>query len=57
LQFTPQQCRSERLNFGVLASNFRQYCGLFNGTIQLQNGEKLTLNQVPGLAEDHFARW
>lgn len=57
LQFTPQQCRSERLNFGILASNFRQYCGLFNGTLELQNGEKLTLNQIPGLAEDHFARW
>ncbi|MDP2715056.1 DUF2804 domain-containing protein [Rheinheimera sp.] len=57
LQFTPQQCRRERLNLGILASNFRQYCGFFSGSILLQNGEKLILDQVPGLAEDHFARW
>jgi hypothetical protein len=57
LQFVPQKCRSERLNVGVLASNFRQYCGLFSGEIQLQNGATLRLNHVPGLAEDHFARW
>jgi len=57
LQFTPQQCRRERLNLGILASNFRQYCGFFSGSIVLQNGEKLILDQVPGLAEDHFARW
>ncbi|HEX5793504.1 MAG TPA: DUF2804 domain-containing protein [Rheinheimera sp.] len=57
LQFLPQQCRQERLNLGVLASNFRQYCGVFSGEIPLKNGEKLNLDQVPGLAENHFARW
>ena len=57
LQFLPQQCRRERLNLGVLASNFRQYCGEFSGEIQLSNGNKLKLDQIPGLAEDHFARW
>ena len=57
LRFTPQQCRRERLNLGILASNFRQYCGFFSGEILLKNGEKLILDQVPGLAEDHFARW
>lgn len=57
LYFSPQQCRRERLNFGFLASNFRQYCGTFTGSIRLQNGEKLQLDQIPGLAEDHFARW
>lgn len=57
LQFTPQQRRQQRFNLGILASNFRQYCGRFSGEIQLQNGEILTLNQLPGLAEDHFARW
>lgn len=57
LQFTPQQCRKERLNLGVLASNFRQYCGTFSGSIILDSGEELYLDQVPGLAEDHFARW
>ena len=57
LSFQPQQVRQERLNLGVLASNFRQYCGHYSGKITLQTGEILELNQVPGLAEDHFARW
>ena len=57
LQFTPHACRRERLNLGFLASNFRQYCGFFSGTIQTADGGKLNLDQVPGLAEDHFARW
>lgn len=57
LHFTPQQCRRERLNLGFLASNFRQYCGNFSGNLSLPNGEKLQLDQIPGLAEDHFARW
>lgn len=57
LSFSPQQCRRERLNFGLLASNFRQYCGSFSGSIMLRSGEKLALDQTPGLAEDHFARW
>lgn len=57
LNFVPHQCRQERLNLGILASNFRQYCGEFCGEIQLNNGEKLILKQIPGLAEDHFARW
>jgi len=57
LSFQPQQVRQEKLNLGVLASNFRQYCGYYSGTVTLQTGEILELNQVPGLAEDHFARW
>ncbi len=57
LTFAPQHCRRERLNLGLLASNFRQYCGTFSGRIRLQSGEKLQLDQIPGLAEDHFARW
>lgn len=57
LQFQPSGCRQQRLNLGILASNFRQYCGVFSGEIWLETGEKLRLNQVPGLAEDHFARW
>jgi len=57
LQFQPSACRQQRLNLGLVASNFRQYCGVFSGELMLENGEKLILNQVPGLAEDHFARW
>lgn len=57
LEFTPLYCRQEKVNIGLLASNFRQYIGLYSGFAVLQNGRKLLLNEVKGLAEDHYARW
>lgn len=57
LQFIPAVKRQERLNLGLLASNFRQYCGSWHGTINLSDGQKISCNGQPGLAEDHFARW
>ncbi|MGI5308599.1 DUF2804 domain-containing protein [Rheinheimera sp. WS51] len=57
LVFTPKKARQEKLNLGIVASNFRQYCGFFNGSIISEQGEKIVINQVPGLAENHFARW
>jgi hypothetical protein len=57
LEFTPLYCRQEKVNIGLLASNFRQYVGLYSGFVVLQNGTKLQLNAVKGLAEDHYAKW
>jgi hypothetical protein len=57
LTFTPHRARQEQLNLGLVISNFRQYCGVFNGIIVTEKGDKIVLNQVPGLAENHFARW
>ena len=57
LEFTPLYCRQEKVNIGLLASNFRQYVGLYTGFVVLQNGTKLPLNEVKGLAEDHYAKW
>lgn len=57
LEFQPLYCRKEKVNIGVLASNFRQYVGLYQGTVLLQNGHTLTLKAVKGLAEDHYAKW
>lgn len=57
LKFTPLYCRQEKVNIGLLASNFRQYVGLYTGVVLLQNGRKLQLNEVKGLAEDHYAKW
>ncbi|WNO61589.1 DUF2804 domain-containing protein [Rheinheimera sp. MMS21-TC3] len=57
LTFTPFTARQERLNLGLVISNFRQFCGVFNGVIITKEGDELILNQVPGLAENHFARW
>lgn len=57
LTFSPHCARQEHLNLGLIKSNFRQYCGVFNGIIVTENGKELVLNQTPGLAENHFARW
>ncbi|SNY49647.1 Protein of unknown function [Arsukibacterium tuosuense] len=57
LQFIPAAKRQERLNLGLLASNFRQYCGSWHGTITLSDGKQINCNGQQGLAEDHFARW
>lgn len=57
LEFQPLYCRQEKVNIGLLASNFRQYVGLYSGFIQLHDGSTLALNSIKGLAEDHYAKW
>ncbi|KKL00126.1 DUF2804 domain-containing protein [Rheinheimera mesophila] len=57
LEFQPLYCRQEKVNIGLLASNFRQYVGLYSGFVVLQNGSRLHLKAIKGLAEDHYAKW
>lgn len=57
LHFVPAAARKEKLNAGILASNFRQYVGTFNGTVTDAGGKKIAVEGLKGLMEDHFARW
>jgi len=57
LEFTPLFCRQEKVQAGLLASNFRQYVGHYQGEIRLTDGQVLKLDQCLGLAEDHYAKW
>ncbi|MCL1088139.1 DUF2804 domain-containing protein [Shewanella profunda] len=57
LLFSARTCRSEKRNLILLKSNFRQYIGLFSGTIIDNAGRCHQLNNVLGLTEDHYARW
>ncbi|OBP13904.1 hypothetical protein A5320_14610 [Rheinheimera sp. SA_1] len=57
LDFTPLFCRQEKVQAGLLASNFRQYVGHYQGEIRLRDGQVLQLKQCLGLAEDHYAKW
>lgn len=57
LSFTPLFCRQEKVQAGLLASNFRQYVGHYQGEIRLHDGQVLKLTQCLGLAEDHYAKW
>lgn len=57
LNFTADNVRQERINIGVIKSNFRQYIGHFEGNITTVCGQKIELNSCPGLTEDHYAKW
>ena len=57
LSFEPLNCRQERLNLYVLKSNFRQYIGYYSGVIYTPDGNKIMIDKLLGLSEDHFARW
>lgn len=57
LEFTPLFCRQEKVQAGLLASNFRQYVGYYQGEIRLRDGQLLQLDNCLGLAEDHYAKW
>lgn len=56
LKFKPLGKREEKRNFIISASNFRQYFGTFSGTIYT-NDEKIQINNLYGLCEDHYAKW
>lgn len=57
LRFEPEGLRKERLNFAVMASNFKQLFGRYEGELRLESGEVVRLENTYGFAEDHYARW
>lgn len=57
LHFVPAGVRRERLNALVLASNFRQFAGTFEGVVVDDQGRELAVTGLRGLMEDHYARW
>lgn len=57
LTFTPCGRHTERINAGVLASDFRQDFGHFSGRLAPVGGPVLEIEALPGFCEDHFSRW
>lgn len=57
LRFTPCGRHTERLNAGLIASDFRQDFGYFSGVIQPAGRAAMTIRHIPGFCEDQFARW
>lgn len=57
LRFQPCGKRSERIHAGLIASNFNQAFGHYDGTLQPLSGPAIQLSGVPGFAEDHYAKW
>jgi len=56
LSFTPITVYKKTDNFGVIASIFEQWIGFYSGEIRIRD-EVIRLDNVMGLAEDHFAKW
>lgn len=56
LTFTPRGKRDDHTSLHYLASHFSQLIGTYTGTITLPN-QTITLDNIWGLAEDHYAKW
>lgn len=58
LQFTPEGMRREDRNLLIAASHYVQPIGTFSGWAKAAPGAPLlTINQLPGVTEDHRSRW
>lgn len=56
LCFTPLGMHRERLNLGLVASNFRQLFGRFDGELNI-DGRLIPVRGLPGFVEDQYAKW
>ncbi|PQA50197.1 DUF2804 domain-containing protein [Amnimonas aquatica] len=56
LRFTPLGLYQERLNLGLIASNFRQVFGRFDGQLRV-GGREYPVHGLSGFVEDQFVRW
>ncbi len=57
LTFQPEGLHQERMNIGLIASNFKQVFGRFDGYIQTTDGERLEIVNQYGFVEDQYAKW
>jgi len=57
LQFTPCYDRKQNTNLGLVQMKLEQVMGHFAGQIRGDNGETLHIDHLPGIAENHLARW
>ncbi len=57
LEFHPAGNFTEKKNVLFLATNFSQMPGHFSGSLTDAQGKRYVLDHVPGVVEDHFAKW
>lgn len=56
LVFRPFYHRKADTNLGILRTNVSQMIGRYTGTVRAP-GKSISVGDVPGWAEEHFARW
>lgn len=57
LEFTPEGSHAEKVNALVVATNFQQMFGRWNGRLTTAAGETVELHGLLGYAEKHYAKW
>ena len=57
LRFTPSFSRAQDTNLVAIRMKLAQVMGNFSGTVISESGETIRINDLPGIAENHLARW
>jgi len=57
LTFQPEGCRSQSVDLKVVVSKYLQPFGVFSGHLTTASGDRLEVDSLPGVTEDHIARW
>ena len=57
LIFTPFKERIAQTNLGIIFSEVHQLFGHYDGTVKIDSGEVITVDNLIGFAEEHHARW
>jgi hypothetical protein len=57
LTFQPEGYRSQEVDLKLVVSKYLQPFGVFSGHVTTVSGDRLDLDSLPGVTEDHTARW
>lgn len=57
LTFEPEGLHVEKINAVLIASDFKQVFGRFNGTLRTPDGTVITIKDQYGFVEDQYAKW
>ena len=57
LVFTPEGRRAQNIDLKLVASRYVQPFGTFRGHVTAASGERIGIEGVPGVTEEHSARW
>ena len=57
LNFTAHGLHEERMNLGIMASNFKQIFGRFNGVLRPVGRPAVAIENLWGFVEDQYVKW
>ncbi len=57
LEFVPVYEQITKLDFIIIKHEVHKLIGYFYGTIEDENGEKISINRLTGCSEYHFGKW